>query len=70
MNFNAWLPNDPATNAHVDVQGDHFKIAREIGAASVVLLKNVADALPLRKPKSLAIIGPSSLLLCLFRGTF
>ena len=41
----------------MDVQEDHFKIVREIGAASVVLLKNVADALPLRKPRSLAIIG-------------
>ena len=29
------------------VQGDHYKLIREIGAASVVLLKNTAGALPL-----------------------
>ena len=57
VSFNAFFPNDPATNAHVDVQDDHFQVVREIGAASVVLLKNVAGALPLRKPRSLAIIG-------------
>lgn len=57
MNFNAWSTNDPSTNEHVDVQSDHFKIVREIGAASTVLLKNVANALPLRQPRSLAIIG-------------
>ncbi|PIL26463.1 hypothetical protein GSI_12221 [Ganoderma sinense ZZ0214-1] len=60
VNFNGWLPNDPATNAHVDVQSDHFKIVREIGAASTVLLKNVAGALPLRNPRSIAIIGNDS----------
>ena len=59
MNFNSVDLHDPATNEHVDVQEDHFKVVREIGAASVVLLKNVAGALPLRKPRSLAIIGGS-----------
>ena len=49
--------NDPATNEHVDVQADHFKVVREIGAAGTVLLKNVAGALPLKAPKSIAIIG-------------
>lgn len=57
VNFNIVTPDDPATNQHVNVQEDHFKIVREVGAASVVLLKNVADALPLKKPRSLAIIG-------------
>ncbi|KAM5539627.1 hypothetical protein V8D89_006736 [Ganoderma adspersum] len=60
VNFNGWLLNDPATNSHVDVQSDHFKVVREIGAASTVLLKNVAGALPLRKPRSIAIIGNDS----------
>ncbi len=63
VNFNQALPEDPATNEHVDVQDDHFKIVREIGAASVILLKNVAGALPLKKPRSLAIIGGLSLVL-------
>ncbi|PIL26516.1 hypothetical protein GSI_12274 [Ganoderma sinense ZZ0214-1] len=65
VSFNAFFPNDPATNEHVDVQDDHYKVVREIGAASTVLLKNVDGALPLHKPKSVAIIGndagPSSL---------
>ena len=56
MNFNAWLQNDPATNAHVDVQGDHFKIVRQIGAAGAVLLKNTGS-LPLMKPRSLIVVG-------------
>ena len=59
VNFNAFDINDPATNAHVDVQADHFKVVREIGAAGTVLLKNVDGALPLSKPKSIALIGAS-----------
>lgn len=33
------------------------RLIREIGAAGTVLLKNTNGALPLKKPKSLAIIG-------------
>lgn len=44
---------DPATNEHVDVTGDHYKVIREIGAAGTVLLKNKHNALPLRKPKKI-----------------
>ncbi|ETW82695.1 glycoside hydrolase family 3 protein [Heterobasidion irregulare TC 32-1] len=46
-------------NEHVNVQGDHYKLIREIGAASVVLLKNTAGALPLSAAniKRLAIVG-------------
>lgn len=57
VSFNAFAQNDPATNQHVDVQDDHFKVVREIGAAGTVLLKNIGNALPLGKPRSLAIIG-------------
>ncbi|KAF8827401.1 hypothetical protein HHX47_DHR4000061 [Lentinula edodes] len=46
-NFNAFLPGDLATNFHVDVQDEHYKLVREMGAASTVLLKNVKGALPL-----------------------
>ena len=60
MNFNSVDQNDPATNEHVDVQEDHFKVVREIGAAGTVLLKNVAGTLPLSKPRSIAIIGTQS----------
>ncbi|GAW26142.1 putative glycoside hydrolase family 3 protein [Rosellinia necatrix] len=44
-------------NRHVDVQGNHAELIREIGAKSAVLLKNVKSALPLKKPASIAIIG-------------
>ncbi|KAM5539635.1 hypothetical protein V8D89_006744 [Ganoderma adspersum] len=60
VNFNGWLPNDPATNSHVDVQSDHFKVVREVGAASTVHLKNIASTLPLLKPRSIAIVGNDS----------
>lgn len=56
-NFNAFFPNDPATNQHVDVMANHSQVVREIGAASIVLLKNVNGALPLNKPRSLALLG-------------
>lgn len=50
-------------NWHVNVQDDHAKLIREIGGASTVLLKNSKitssgkPALPLNRPKSIAIIG-------------
>ncbi|OXC81956.1 beta-glucosidase [Cryptococcus neoformans] len=46
-----------SNNSHVDVRGDHWKIIRQMGAASTVLLKNVDHALPLRKPRSMTLIG-------------
>jgi len=56
-NFSAFFPDDEATNHRVDVQHDHHKIVRAMGSASVVLLKNERRALPLRRPRSLVIIG-------------
>lgn len=46
-------------NEHVNVQGDHGKLIREIGAAGTILLKNTNHALPLnaQKIKSLAVFG-------------
>ncbi|KAI1175290.1 glycosyl hydrolase family 3 N terminal domain-containing protein [Nemania sp. FL0916] len=44
-------------NKHVDVQGDHAALIREMGAKSAVLLKNTDGALPLKQPASIAIIG-------------
>lgn len=35
-------------NQHLDVRGDHANLIRQIGAASVVLLKNTHNALPLK----------------------
>ena len=39
------------------MQGDHADVVRQIDVSSTVLLKNVNGALPLKKPKSLALIG-------------
>ncbi|TDL14863.1 glycoside hydrolase family 3 protein [Rickenella mellea] len=57
VNFNAFMPVDPATNDRVDVQDDHYKIVRKMGAASTVLLKNKNNALPLNKPRSILLAG-------------
>ena len=56
-NFNAWYPLDDTKNGRVDVRGDHRKVVRDIAAASIVLLKNTGNALPLTKPRSIAVIG-------------
>ena len=47
----------PTILKHINVQADHYKIVREVGAAGTVLLKNVAGALPLKAPQSIVIIG-------------
>ncbi|KAK0201449.1 glycoside hydrolase family 3 protein [Desarmillaria ectypa] len=57
VNFNTFHPDDEATNAHIDVQDNHHKLVRDVGAASTILLKNVGGALPLKKPRSLVVIG-------------
>ncbi|KAI9740238.1 MAG: hypothetical protein M1834_004816 [Cirrosporium novae-zelandiae] len=44
-------------NWHVDVRGNHSNIIREVAAKGTVLLKNVNNALPLKKPRFLAIVG-------------
>ena len=56
-NFNAFHPLDEATNEHIDVQDNHGKLVREIATASIVVLKNVNNALPLKKPRKLVLIG-------------
>ena len=53
--FNGWLPNDSATNDHIHVRSDHLEAVRKIGAASTALLKLVVGALPLCKPRSIAM---------------
>ncbi|KAI0094594.1 glycoside hydrolase family 3 protein [Irpex rosettiformis] len=56
VNFNSKDANSNI-NKHVNVQGNHASLIRTIGAASTVLLKNERNALPLRAPKSVAVIG-------------
>lgn len=60
MSFNAFDFFDEANNQHVDVQDDHYKVVREIGAAGAVLLKNRDNTLPLIKPRNIVIVGDDS----------
>lgn len=72
VNFNSWTLKTTGylhpeaeedfqqVNWHINVQDDHAALIREIGGASTVLLKNTNDALPLNKPKSIAVIGEDS----------
>ena len=57
MSFNAFDPYDTVHNLHVDVEADHYKIVREIGAQGAVLLKNTRGALPLQAPRSVLVVG-------------
>lgn len=54
VNFNSWLS---FLGQHVNVQGDHASLIRQIGSASTVLLKNTRNVLPLKAPKTIAVIG-------------
>lgn len=68
INFDSWTtstfgPIHFAANAgyqqinwHVNVQAEHARLIREVGGKSTVLLKN-KGALPLKKPKFLAVVG-------------
>ncbi|KAF8260207.1 glycoside hydrolase superfamily [Lactarius quietus] len=56
-NFNVFHPLDDATNEHVDVQDDHRIVVCKIDTASMMLLKNVSNTLPLKKPRTLVLIG-------------
>ena len=55
-NFDSFRPH---LDKHVDVQGNHRQLIREMGAASTVLLKNDNNVLPLSSGglKKLAIVG-------------
>ena len=52
-------PDSPVgvINEHVNVQDGHGQMIRDMAARSTVLLKNENNALPLDKPKFLAVIG-------------
>ncbi|PLW09680.1 hypothetical protein PCANC_13629 [Puccinia coronata f. sp. avenae] len=76
LSFNV---NDKTKNRNVNVRSDqHTALTRQIGAASVVLLSNKNNILPLTAPPSLAIVGVDadkingeacSMNACDFKGT-
>jgi len=43
--------------ANVDVRSNHADLIRKLGSAGTVLLKNSNNALPLNKPKNIAVFG-------------
>ncbi|KAI9325466.1 glycoside hydrolase superfamily [Zopfochytrium polystomum] len=55
-NMNVW---NHTLDGMVDVQGDHKKVIRDVGAASAILLKNADGVLPVtsKKYKTIALIG-------------
>lgn len=50
-------PSTAGLEDYVDPRANHNKIARNIAASSLILLKNENDALPFSKPKSMSIFG-------------
>jgi len=57
VSFSSWNGG----KATVDVTEDHGSVVRTVARDSIVLLKNKDKSLPLRKPKSLAIIGQDAI---------
>ncbi|KAF9872364.1 glycosyl hydrolase family 3 N terminal domain-containing protein [Colletotrichum karsti] len=49
------IPFDPPPSR--DVQRDHAKVIRKLGAEATVLLKNVNGTLPLQKPANIGVFG-------------
>lgn len=52
--FREWELTGPSSR---DVRDNHGELIREHAAASVVLVKNEGDVLPLRAPRSIAVFG-------------
>ena len=55
------VSNGPVKSSGPDVQGNHKIVARAVARDGIVLLKNDDDILPLKSPKSLAIIGQDAI---------
>lgn len=52
--FREWEFTGPTSR---DVRDNHGELIREIAAASIVLVKNEGNALPLRAPRTIAVFG-------------
>ncbi len=52
-----YLYNFTEGPANVDVRDDHAALIRELGAAGIVLLKNVNNTLPLKTPANVGVFG-------------
>lgn len=50
----------PAINIKANVQGNHKENVRAVARDGIVLLKNSNNALPLNKPKKIAVIGSAA----------
>ncbi|OQE31311.1 hypothetical protein PENSTE_c001G02913 [Penicillium steckii] len=57
---NGTQPATAEKDAYVDVRGNHAKLIRSNGAKSLALLKNKDNALPLKKPHTMAIFGSNA----------
>lgn len=57
---NGTQPATAEEDAYVDVRGNHAKLIRSNGAKSLALLKNENNALPLKKPHTMAIFGSNA----------
>jgi beta-glucosidase len=57
--WSSWKTN---VTGSPNVQGDHKSVARAIARDGIVLLKNDDNALPLKKPASLAVVGYDAVL--------
>lgn len=57
VSFSSWNGG----KASVDVTDDHAAVVRSVARDSIILLKNEERALPLRRPKSLAVIGSDAI---------
>lgn len=56
-NFNTFNSSDNIHNLHLNVQGTHSALVREIGTKGIVLLKNEGRTLPLSEPHRIAVLG-------------
>ena len=57
-----WSSWSTATSGAPSVSGTHNTVARAIARDGIVLLKNSNNALPLKKPASLAVLGYDAVL--------